>query len=717
MITSRIQLATVVRFFRHYIVARALAFSVVCLVAVAKGQDSQQAVSETQPASNLPNQWVQLASRETKDGPTLVVTGENGKTKTYQAVADTMLIAYLADRAWGKLPRLSLILNDTNRVLLRFDPVAGDAVRRAELVLKLGDSPAPPNEPFDVSIYEVQDPWDENKVTWDSQPKIADEPAVKASLDPKAREFRIDVTELVKRRGDVKRGGANDAAKYGWLLKVTEPLAGGPIGSIARPAQAGQKRPMPANASAPSRSNIPPPPGKPQPFFNQWLWLPAIAIVLFGLSQTNLGFAQRIALRFSFAYWLLYFLPSPFGNLIPVYGFRLTMPYNSLVRKGVHWTATNVLGISQLFTGPTGSGDTTIEYIRLLNCFMLACAIAVVWSAVDWRRTDYPWLKDLLRSYLRYVLAFVMLSYGLAKAGPVMHQFSEPSLDQLMQTYADSSPMSLVWIFMGVSPAYTRFAGLGEVIGALLLLWRRTAILGAAVTFGVMLNVMMLNFCYDVPVKQYSFHLVLMAVYLLMADAPRLANLFLWNKPVEKASLSPPYTGPRTIWVQRALKAYIILMGAVWPYGTSIYRDLYPPENKLAQPAFYSSYEVDEFLVDGQLVPPILTDNTRWRYFGLHRSTGRRGATDALGIRMMDRSARGAWFVLSSDEKTITLNDRGSANVPKTMTVELPDDQHLTLSGTASGKKIEVKLHKLKREDSVLLNRGFHWINELPFRK
>jgi hypothetical protein len=169
--------------------------------------------------------------------------------------------------------------------------------------------------------------------------------------------------------------------------------------------------------------------------------------------------------------------------------------------------------------------------------------------------------------------------------------------------------------------------------------------------------------------------------------------------------------------VQRALKAYIILMGAVWPYGTSIYRDLYPPENKLAQPAFYSSYEVDEFLVDGQLVPPILTDNTRWRYFGLHRSTGRRGATDALGIRMMDRSARGAWFVLSSDEKTITLNDRGSANVPKTMTVELPDDQHLTLSGTASGKKIEVKLHKLKREDSVLLNRGFHWINELPFRK
>ena len=29
-----------------------------------------------------------------------------------------------------------------------------------------------------------------------------------------------------------------------------------------------------------------------------------------------------------------------------------------------------------------------------------------------------------------------------------------------------------------------------------------------------MLNVVMLNFCYDVPVKQYSAHLLLMALYL-----------------------------------------------------------------------------------------------------------------------------------------------------------------------------------------------------------
>jgi hypothetical protein len=209
--TSRFQLATIAqKFFRLYICAHTFAFSV-CLVDVANAQDSQQAAPKTQPTSNLPHQWVRPASRESKDGPTLVVTDENGEAKSHAAVADTTLISYLADRAWGKLPWLAIILNDTNRVLLRFDPVTDVAVRRAELVLSPNDKPQPffvpcdspvmPSQPFEVSIYEVQEPWDENKVTWTSQPKIAGRPAAKASLDPKASEFRIDVTELVKREG------------------------------------------------------------------------------------------------------------------------------------------------------------------------------------------------------------------------------------------------------------------------------------------------------------------------------------------------------------------------------------------------------------------------------------------------------------------------------------------------------------------------------------
>jgi uncharacterized membrane protein YphA (DoxX/SURF4 family) len=655
--------------------------------------------SGAQPASNLPNQWIAVASRETPDGPTLVVTPENGEAKTYAPVADTVLISYLADRAWGRLPRLSISVSDTNRVLMRFEPAADVAVSRAELVLKLVNSAMPPSQPFEVGVYEVQAEWDENGVTWATQPKIADQPAAKASFDPKASEFRVDVTALVKRDGEVKRGDKNDAPKYGWLLKVTKPLASG---------SAGPQTPIPA-------------PGEPQPFFVRWLWLPVVALVLFGLSQTNLGLVQRIAFRFSFAYWLLYSLPQPLSTLIPIYSFRLSKLYNSWVDKGVRWIAAHALGISQFYDGPSGSGDKTFDYVRLLFCFVVACAIAVVWTAVDWRRTDYPWLRDLLRSYLRYVLAFAMLGYGLAKVGSVMNQFAEPSVEQLMKSYGESSPMNLVWTFMGASRAYTRFAGLGEVVGALLLIWRRTTILGAAVSFGVMLNIVMLNFCYDVPVKQYSFHLLMMALYLLLADAPRLANLLIWNQPVDKVSLLPPYTGSRTIWVQRALKAYIIAMGIVWPLGQFVYRERYAVDTKLAEPSFYGSYEVDEFLVDGQPVPPLLTDNSRWRSLSLRRAPfgpgGVRRPTDYFSVRMMNRTQRGSPFVLSNDGKTLTLQSGTMGGLPGEISVELMDDQRLALSGIANGKKMEIKLHKLNREDFLLINRGYHWVNELPFNR
>ncbi len=57
--------------------------------------------------------------------------------------------------------------------------------------------------------------------------------------------------------------------------------------------------------------------------------------------------------------------------------------------------------------------------------------------------------------------------------------------------------MGVLWWMMGSSPAYTIFSGSIETLGGALLLFRRTATLGAIVSAGAMLNVWMLNMCYD----------------------------------------------------------------------------------------------------------------------------------------------------------------------------------------------------------------------------
>ena len=65
-------------------------------------------------------QWVFFDSRETKNRPKLVFIDKSGKEREVEVAADSVLISYLGDRVWGSLPRLSLSLGDTNRVLLRF---------------------------------------------------------------------------------------------------------------------------------------------------------------------------------------------------------------------------------------------------------------------------------------------------------------------------------------------------------------------------------------------------------------------------------------------------------------------------------------------------------------------------------------------------------------------------------------------------------------------
>jgi hypothetical protein len=106
---------------------------------------------------------------------------------------------------------------------------------------------------------------------------------------------------------------------------------------------------------------------------------------------------------------------------------------------------------------------------------------------------------------------------------------------------------------------------------ATLLLFRRTATLGAMASAAVLLNIVMLNFCYDVPVKLYSLNLLLMAIFLMLPDLGRLANLLVLNRPAAAASLdSPPFKvrwiKPR--WMKIGAIAFKVLFIGYFLYGT-----------------------------------------------------------------------------------------------------------------------------------------------------
>ncbi len=400
--------------------------------------------------------------------------------------------------------------------------------------------------------------------------------------------------------------------------------------------------------------------------------------------------ARRLASRFVLFY--LAFYVSPFDLSDESAG--------GVTQRLVAWTGARLgLDVSIL---PNGSGDTTYNYVQVLCLVVLALVAAVAFSLVERRGRWDAALFAALRVWIRYVLGYTMLTYGIAKVWKA--QFPFPSPDTLMLPFGEASPMRLLWTFMGFSTAYTMFVGFGEVLGGLLLFFRRTTLAGALITAAVMVNVAMLNFSYDVPVKLYASHLLLMALFLAAPDARRLLDVFVRNRPVPAAPEPRPWTG----WPRRLrLAAKTLLVGTLVVTtvrsgieGWKKYGDGAPRR------PLQGAWEVESFGRDGTETPPLLTDTKRWR----------RLIVTSYGfaiLHSMDGTRR--YFRTAFDQEKHTLLLPEGSSVVGAFTWELEGGDVLRLRGLFDGAAVDVRLRRRDESSFLLLNRGFHWVNEYPF--
>jgi hypothetical protein len=428
--------------------------------------------------------------------------------------------------------------------------------------------------------------------------------------------------------------------------------------------------------------------------------------------------AKRIGFRFVCSYLLLYNLPmmGHVNLLDAIPGLPwLSEKYIHAWHTIVPWVAIHVFHLSgsvTVYPDVNGSGDTTLDYIEDLFLLVVAMAATVLWSLLDFRRKDYRGLHAYLRICVRYALSFTLFAYGFAKVFPT--QFIFPSLGRLVEPLGEFSPMGLLWTFMGYSTAYIIFSGLAEVTGATLLLFRRTATLGALASAAVLLNVVMLNFCYDVPVKLYSLNLLLMAIFLMAPDLGRLAKIFVLNRPAEAANLHvPPIEIPRVPprWRTMGAVAFKILFVGYFLFG-NIKEGWAGYQGYVVNPPkapIYGLYEVETFSRNGGDVPPLVTDATRWRRVIIQSPAG-------FSVRMMDDSVRRYSTAYDSAKNSVTVStDQDKSK--SVFTYSRPDTEHVLLEGKLANDALAVKLKRIDPSKFLLVNRGFHWINERPFNR
>jgi hypothetical protein len=403
--------------------------------------------------------------------------------------------------------------------------------------------------------------------------------------------------------------------------------------------------------------------------------------------------------RFGILVMALLLAPFPF-QLIP----GLTWP-TEVVSKPLEWlsiwTATDVLGLE--LPPPrlhNGSGDTTQAYVMHLVIAVLAAVGAAIWSVLDRRRTAYPRLAAAAVIVLRYYLSFMLLGYAFAK----LSQFPPPSPSKLDQRIGDLSPMGMLWTFMGASKPYTLFAGFAEGLGGVLLLWRRTHVAGALVAAAAMANVVALNFCYDVPVKLLSSQMLLIALLIAAPHAPRLLAAVLGRAVPE----IPPRPR-RSLPAERARRAAKWLVLAL--FALKIYQDLQTaarrqrPRNEL-----HGSWVVERYVLDGVERPPLLTDPERPHkiYF------------TELGV--FSRTLTGPLLRIGTSvdptARTIAIRPTPDPGFDEAWTYELSTDGDratLVVVGTLGGQRVRAELYR--EPEPLLITRGFHWVNEVPYNK
>ena len=406
-----------------------------------------------------------------------------------------------------------------------------------------------------------------------------------------------------------------------------------------------------------------------------------------------------------FAYLVLYNFPFPIGAL------PLTDParawYDKLWHVVVPWFAAHVLHLPKPITiFSNGSGDTTYDYVLVLLFVLLAATATLVWSLLDRRATPQPRLAFGLRVYVRYVLAYALLSYGAFKV--IQTQFPYPPLDRLVEPYGEFSPMGVIWSWMGISYAYNLFAGLAEMVSGFLLFFRRTVMLGGLLAIAVMSNVVMINFAFDVPVKLYSSHLLLMAVFLVAPDARRLVDACVLNRGMTSAELGAAFDTRRMHIAGMVAKTLLVLAGVIGPLWTS--RSF--SRQIAVRPPLYGIWEVDSFVRGRDALPALVGDSVRWRRFVVSYPGG-------ASVRLLNDSTRGYRVTADTVKHTLVLSSRRDSSFKLALAYARGGARNdsLRLDGMLNGDSLHVRLHRLDENRFLLVNRGYHWINEFPLNR
>ncbi|OQP42849.1 hypothetical protein A4H97_11885 [Niastella yeongjuensis] len=310
---------------------------------------------------------------------------------------------------------------------------------------------------------------------------------------------------------------------------------------------------------------------------------------------------EKIAFRFFFLYFLLQVVPLDWLYYQQVFAINWAHLKYSDIFLLAHYMPQFIAG-AQSFAG-----------------WGIVAAIAalgtIVWTVADSNRTAaYNNLYYWIRAIVRYRLAIGVIAYGFLKVFPLQSPY--PSLSNLNTSYGDFTRWKLFCISLGIVPGYESFLGFVEVTAGLLLLWRKTASVGAVIILLFTGNVFMSNIAYEGGEVVYSLYLIVLALFVVSWDLQRIVNLLVLQKPTAPNYVRPVFTARWQVYARWGLKGaafffFVLLYSFKTASGYKHDPYQFPVTKGLTKTA--GLYNVSYFRINTDTIAYSKYDPVRWQ--------------------------------------------------------------------------------------------------------
>ncbi|WP_028981392.1 hypothetical protein [Sporocytophaga myxococcoides] len=200
--------------------------------------------------------------------------------------------------------------------------------------------------------------------------------------------------------------------------------------------------------------------------------------------------------------WLgILFIPFPF-NLFPEHEEIASLVFGGLISffKPLLFNDYNYKEITS-----DSSSLYTLAFILFILSLLLSSAV-LLFRSIHLQRG----IAKIGNAIIAYYLSFQLLNYGFGKI--FKSQFYQPEPNILYTPIGFLDKDILFWTTIGSSYSFNIFLGLTQAITGSLLLYKRTRLIGYALSILTFTNILVINLCFDISLKFFSSFLLFLSL-------------------------------------------------------------------------------------------------------------------------------------------------------------------------------------------------------------